>query len=385
MTKSNNIMIIKKSIAFLGTLLMFSSCSLLNVSIDTGVEPFAKKDLNTRLAVRSFAEDFKTQIISTADSIEANTEVLNEKQAAIQWKINSTSLVTRTAYQSIPEISLLETWVLTQAMVDFFNDSIADCYFGESTNLAQNVSVQQLANISQVASNIYSRKAYMERQVFVEEYAATHPFTSLDFSLGTVMEDFTSFLGIADTAYVQTIGSAAEVMSDMSERLTVLSAQTQVQIEWQKDLFSINNNTDSIASTVMAHMDSLAVFAEQMSNLAQSSPELMHDFLIQFQTIVSPMLQSMNTGMQQSFDELSQEREMFQLFVDQQRALAINEIATTGDQLIATTIDHVTLMLKQLSWLIIILAIVLTLVLFGLPFFLGYQFAKLKGKISKNK
>ena len=54
-------------------LFFVSSCSLLDVVIEDESEPFSKRDLNTRLLVRAFHDDFTSAVILTADSIGKST------------------------------------------------------------------------------------------------------------------------------------------------------------------------------------------------------------------------------------------------------------------------------------------------------------------------
>lgn len=102
----------KRYLILLAAILMLNGCSLLKFSLDTGDTPLTREQINTRLTVRAFYKDFSLSVINTADSIYQSTDSLKLKLRAIEWKLRSTSLCAQAAFGNIPEISLLNTWLL---------------------------------------------------------------------------------------------------------------------------------------------------------------------------------------------------------------------------------------------------------------------------------
>lgn len=90
----------------------FTGCSLLKVSVSTG-EPLTEKENDIRMTTRGFYHTFQSQVILAADSIIKGTDDPTAKIHAVRWKLEATRAITSAALKSVPELSAVETWVLS--------------------------------------------------------------------------------------------------------------------------------------------------------------------------------------------------------------------------------------------------------------------------------
>lgn len=357
-----------------GVLVFMSSCNLFKISLASETEPLTKQELNTRLAVRSFYSQFAQAVIQTSDSILVHSENHQVAINALLWKINSTSAASKAAYQTIPEASLIDVWALTYQMDDLMRSAYADSLFGEHKEWAQKASGYLKKSADQMARSLSKKDRYEKLSAFVRQYSRNHKLNDLQFVRGNVLPELTSYLGIPDSAYVSSIGSASEVMNDLTERISIVNEQIQNQIEWQKQLFTVKWDNDSLSDQIFARTDSLSLMMNRLVILARESPEMLGTIAVRLREELGPMLMDLGTQMNMSILQLSRQREELQRFIDEQRALVAQEINQTSDKIIAAAADSVVKIIRNL----ILYFILLILVLFGVPFGLGYSFGRMR-------
>ncbi len=353
-----------------------SSCSLLKLSLEGDSEPFSKAALNTRLLVRAFHDDFTNQVVFVADSIRKTSQDFEVQKKAIQWKINTNKASAKAAFQSIPEIALVDTWILSTQMDAYFNTDAGSVVFKAATPLAAQLATKMHQKIQETARALYPEKRYDQLAGFVADYTAKHPFSSLEFPRRNILNELTQHLNVADTTYITTLGSGSQAMSDLSDRIGVFREQLQLQLEWQKELISLNWENDSIADSYLARADSLSVRLDQLATIARESPETMALIAENMRMELLPIVYSFNDGIDGSIIRFAEERSALQKFIDEQRVLAVDDLNTSGKTLITETGESMTEVIKEVSWLLIILALIFALVFGGIPFYAGYLVAK---------
>ena len=117
-------------------LVMLAGCSLMELSLEGDSEPLSKTAINTRLLVRAFHDDFTNQVVIVADSIRKMSQDIEVQKKAIQWKINTNKASAKAAFQSIPEIALVDTWILCSQMDTYFKTDAGSVVFNEASPLA---------------------------------------------------------------------------------------------------------------------------------------------------------------------------------------------------------------------------------------------------------
>lgn len=357
---------------------IFSSCSLLKVSVESGVIPLSKQELNTRMAVRGFYYDFTNGVEEVSDSIIKNTYNDEIKINALKLKLSATNVCTQTVYQTIPKSSLLDTWVFCKQLDVFCKTSDLNNLLGENYTWMQKEAEDQYKHISKIAKALCSHQEYQQLKDFVDHYVETHPQLDLSFSAVSTSRELIEYLQIPDSTYVQTVGSSAEVFNDLTDRLGVYNSQIRNQVAWQKDIWAIEWKQDTLAHQFLAKADSISVLLKDLAIIAQESPEMMGIIAIRMREELSPLVSDLNSGLYNTALQISSQREDFQKYMDEQRSFIVDDINKTGTAFIQETSDGIAHIIKKSAFMLILLVIVLVLVLFGMPFTIGFYIAKLK-------
>lgn len=372
-----------KLVAFIVTAaLALASCSLFRVTLSSNDEPMPRQDLNTRLAVRSFYSEFAKVMAQTTDSIIKNTTDAKIAANAIILKMNSAMQLSKAAYQTIPEAALVDVWIFIYQLDDFLSSQNGQQLFGDYQPWLTQTGLYLKKRIEKTSINLRGREKQQALKSFVTQYSEENPFRDLKLTRGDILPGLIAHLGLTDSTYVKSTGSMAEVMTDISERIGIISEQLSNQIEWQKQLFNVKWQNDSLPQQMMARVDSITLLISRLVALANNTPEMAGQISVRLREELSPMLFELGAQMHLSVIQLSQQREELQKFLDQQRAHITESLDKTSQDLIKAATDSVVQIVRSL----ILYLILLILVLFGLPFGLGFAFGRMRiKKQSKNE
>ncbi len=371
----------RRAVFIIMAALTLASCSLFRVTLSTNDEPMPRQDLNTRLAVRSFYSEFAKVIAQTTDSIIKNSPDAQIAANAIILKMNSSMQLAKAAYQTIPEAALVDVWTFIYQLDDFLSGKGGQQLFGEYQPWLTHSCSYLKKRIEKTSTNLRGKNKQQELKAFVIKYAEENPFNDLKLTRGDILPGLIAHLGLTDSTYVKSTGSMAEVMTDVSERIGIISEQLSNQIEWQKQLFSVKWENDSLPQQMMARTDSITLLVNRIVTWANNTPEMASEISVRLREELSPMLLELGAQLHLSVIQLSQQRDELQLFLDQQRALITESLDQTSKDLLKSATDSVVKIVRSL----ILYFILLILVLFGLPFGLGYAFGRMRSKKQSKK
>ena len=105
-----------------------TGCSL--IKIETPNEPIPTNEINVRLSTNAFAVRFAETVEFAADTILAQTTDLEIQLNALRWKINAFRAVRQASFHQAPVEALVDTWVLTTQMANFFQSGLGHDMFG---------------------------------------------------------------------------------------------------------------------------------------------------------------------------------------------------------------------------------------------------------------
>ncbi|WP_430809726.1 MULTISPECIES: hypothetical protein [unclassified Carboxylicivirga] len=356
-----------------------SACSLIKFEPQYGTDPLPAQHLNNRLAVRSYYKTFSGLVVQTADSIAGLSSDLSIRAEAIKWKGAATSACTRTAFQTDPEISLVDTWLLARQMKNYFDGEGAEV-FGEHTHLAQDCAHDLYVEIDDLARRSNDRSRYQQLASFVDNYPLPKAIQGWQFTKSDTRPHLIKHLNIPDSLYTTTIGTGAEVVNDFTDRISVYNEQIKSQLAWEKELLLLTFENDTLVEPYLARIDSLSQMLNRLAIVAQESPEMMGIIAVRLREELTPLVHDFNRGMESSIYELSNERDALQKYLNEQRVLLKEDLTVSGKVLIEETTDNLIRFVRRISWLIVFVVIVLVAVLFGMPFTLGYLLAKARFK-----
>ncbi len=373
-----------KSICF-AFFIVLSSCSLMKFSLESDDIPLPKNELNTRIAVRAFQNEFATKIIKASDSIMATSEDVQTKLNIIDFKMGLVAASGKTAFQSVPELSLVDTWILCKQLVDVIDTDYGKAFLGPNNHLVAVEALDLERQITGIARSLLSQERYKQLESFVSGYVADNPVTSFDFPRTNILSPLSRHLGVADTSYVKTLGSGAEALSDIGDRIGIAKEQIGQQLEWEKQRLSLQWDEANPSEAFLARADSLGLMLDRLAIVAEESPELIGEISANLRNELMPLIYALNSGLDASVGQLGEERIRMQIYFDEQRKLLIEDVNATGKQMIEESASSLADLIKDVSWIIVLSSIILILLLFGIPFLAGFYLAKARFKNNPSK
>ena len=366
--------------SFLLLLCLLSSCSL--VKIESEQIPLSKRDLNTRLLTQAFVQNTTKRVEIAADSIIRNSNSTEVHKNALLWKINTLSSLKSVGYQTSPNLALMDTWVLTHSIKNFFSEENSKELFEEFYNIPIIVSEKNLAEIIRVAKVGIEKKDFEATQNFVNTFSKNHQIKDINFNHQPVRESYLEFKKIPDSLAVQTVGTLSEVVSDLTNRMSAASETTGKQIQWNSELFLKDQGIDE--KSLKELRDSINLKLDRFLYIAEQSPELLDDALSELQNQINSFNSRIDENVSYTLDYLSTEREIISEMIEKERieldsivqreskALA-KEANVLSTKLLDNTMNHVKDLVKTaLIYIIILLAVIIFL-----PFAIGFYVGKI--------
>lgn len=373
-------------------------CSLLEVSIDSQTTPLTQQELNMRLMTREYSQEFFTQVESAADLLSKQypeKDVVNQSRLLL-WKINAEEGLQSSAFQVSPFASLIDSWVFTLQMRDFFETGKGVGLFVDAS--AQTASTQLAASIDELANVLLNEDSYQASKTFVEQFSQSYPQKSIAFSRTPAYRGWLKANNIDESEVASTMGTMPEALSDVSDRLALLSEQTPKLLSWKAELIALNSNINSedISGAINSFQLSSAAFRDFVNN----NPQYMQDLARRMAVELQPLLDEIDAKTQNKLDQLTEERkaidemvmrerqQLIKLVERERKEIAVivsNERALFAQDLDKISQDVLALAVEKLIALIkstIVYFILFLLLVFFAPLGLGYILGK-KSAIKK--
>ncbi len=375
--------------------LITSGCSLLEVKIENNTTPLTQRELATRLLTREYALTFFSQVEQSADTLAlqyADDDRYHQSYVLL-WKINAQQGLQRSAYQASPQAGLIDSWVFTAQMANYFEQGKGAELF--EPNLALESSQQLLANIDQLASQLMNRSLYNSSKTFVEQFAIEHPFDDIRFATTPAYRAWLENQGMSADEAASSVGTMAEAMADVSDRLSLVSEQTPKIIGWKAELVALHS--DFTSADLVTAVDSFKATSESFQDFIENNPEYMRHLATSMATELQPLVNDIDAKTSAQLDKVSAERIALELLVERERnelialvereRLALEVIVTNQRQMLTQELDQVSqdvlaLALEKLVILVkqtVVYLVLFVLVIFFAPLMLGYALGRRSG------
>lgn len=362
-------------------LLPLSGCSLLEVKLDSQTTPLTQQELNMRLLTREYTQQFFSQVEQAADTIAANydpQDKLNQSYVLL-WKINAEEGLQRAAYQVSPTAALIDSWVFTEQMNQFFNSGAGNELF--TTSEAKQVSQTLAQEVDKLAKSLLKGSSYKATKQFVIDFAAQHPFEDLSFIRTPAYRAWLEANQISETEAVSTLGTMPEALGDVSDRLSLVSEQTPKLMTWKAQLIAMNSSISGEQLT--ATLQSLQATSESFQDFVENNPEYMENLAEQMALQLQPLVKDIDARTAVRLDQLSLERQALEEMVARERAeialIVSAEREKFTQDLDKVSQDVLTLAMDKLVELIkstIIYFVLFIVAIFFAPLGLGYLLGK---------
>ncbi|MFA0324194.1 chemotaxis protein [Vibrio splendidus] len=371
---------------------VLSGCSLLEVKLDTQTTPLTQQELNARIMTREYAKMFFMRVEDSADLIAQSypaDDTLHQSYVLL-WKIHAEQGLQQAAYQTSPMSALIDSWVFTAQMNQFYRQGDGADLFATDDAVETARFLDQEAE--KLAKGVLISSDFKNSKVFVAQFAASHPFKDLTFRSTPAYREWLSYLGKDESQIVQSLGTMPEAMSDASDRLSLMADQAPKLMSWKAELVALNSSLTG--EDLSMTLESLRQTSASMQDFIENNPEYMQTLASIMSTEMQPLLNDLSDKTDQKLAMLTEERVALEKMVTREREALVEMIAkerieiagivTSERELFTQDLDRVSqevvvLAIDKLMELIksvIIYFILFILVVFFAPLGIGYWLGK---------
>ncbi len=358
-----------------------SGCSLLEVKIDSQTVPLTKQELNMRILTREYALQFFAQVEQAADVLQEQydpNDKVNQSYVLL-WKINAEEGLQAAAYQVSPMAALIDTWVFTHQMNQFYATGAGRDIF--ATDEAKQVSAHLANEVDQLAQSMLKKEVYDKTKLFVADFVKQYPFADLSMIRTPAYRAWLEANQISEEDAVTTLGTMPKALGDVSDRLSLVSEQTPKIMTWKAQLLALNSSAS--IEKVNAALNSLQVTADSMRDFIDNNPEYMRYLAEQMAVELQPLVDDIDQKTEARLSQLGEERQALEEMVARERQ-EIALIITHEREKFAQDMDRVSQEVVNLAMTKLIELVKSTIVYFILfiaaiffaPLGLGYVLGK---------
>lgn len=361
-------MMIRKMLCFAAALaaaVSLAGCSLLKVSVSTG-DPLSKEQMRVRTLTRGFYYEMADEIARAADSIVAVSTDAAVRMAAVRWKIRATRAGVSAAMQGTPDVAMADLWILCRRMDRAFAAMPDSLLFGPQSDLARDAAQRIDRAAARLARQVLDPARYGLMEQFVEEYLETHP-DEPDGAENTTLA-WIAFLEARGVEPSYATGTIAEVLADVSDRVSGQTGQLTRSVGWTRDMIRMELQQDSLRSELRARLDSLERNFERMVVVAEHLPEISDAVLGGLNAEAARLMAAMDASVDNVFADFGRQRTALEQYVSREREELVEQLRVSADDLLQRTLDAVPGVVGRiLLYLVLALAVLL-----GGPFALGF-------------
>ena len=369
-------------IIFASVLLLFGSCSLLKVNIESQSTPLGPEKLKTRMHTHNYASAFFHEVMLASDSIMNNEAEKQLQLNALVWKINASNEAKNKIFQTNPEIALLDTWILTTSMTDYLKEGAGSDLFGSSQEIAVETSEKLLAKIDTIAAASF-KDNYEEAKTFVDSICENKPYQSLDFYRETVYDDWYRYQNIPDSLVDATVGTLPEVLSDFSSRMTIGTEQTLRQTQWNGELLLKQSNLDSLNLQEMS--DNFDKRFEELIIVLRNSGSIMQNDAVILRRDIQQFSKNLDTIIDSLFVFARSELAIMRDSLSVEREAVMADFDKTSNKLLKTAMEELRIIIKDILFYVLLILIAILFIPFALGFVTGRAFGGRKKKEKRIK
>jgi hypothetical protein len=356
--------------------LMLTGCSLL--TIKSPETPLTAREQEARLLTRDYAAHFAgtvTHLIENAAREDPNSAIRTQ---ALRLKLGAVEEMTRASTGLSPIASLLDTWAFSLQFRDFLSTGAGAELLGNAQSEVRVGAAQLAAEADELARRV-SDNDYARYHAFVLSYAERYPLENADLARPSVLSAW--IIGERDKNPLHEAGTAAQALGDVSDRMRIYAERVPVMSLWQAELALDRAGFDD-ASYRTALRDIDAQLA-RISKLADTSPELAHEAIAELRGSLRTssdrlddswrqMLRTLRVEREALAANIASEREGVVAAFDAERTQIAADVAQITDRAVETSWRELRKMVREA----LLLTILLTLVMLGLPFAAGFLLGK---------
>jgi len=193
-----------------------------------------------RLRMRALVEPLGGAIVESADLISAGTTNREVRREALLWKLEGVPALREALFRPNPYAAIMDSWVLTWQMTDYFEKGSGKEALGSSAPIAV-TTCQYLENqIQAVTASMMISGDVSDARQFAQAWAETHPIRHSIGSRESTLSRVTEFQLKEKFSTQELAGNLLETLDDLARRVDIYSVQLLDQSRWQAELFALD-------------------------------------------------------------------------------------------------------------------------------------------------
>lgn len=308
-----------------------------------------------RLLTRGFYYEASDEVTAAADSIAAGSDDAELQRRTIRWKLRTTRAAVDAAMQQAPELALLDTWMLYRNMDSLFAARPDSLLFGAGSPLARRTASRLHRKARHLASDLLTPERYELMRQFVA--AQPLPAPGDEVQPDRTMLPWVDFLRAHGIEALYPVGTIAEVMADMGDRIGGVTQQTTNAIDWTGDLLSLRIRQDSLRDRLAMQLDSLERDFNRLTAVAEDLPGVSREVAAELNAALAEAMATFNAGVDNAFADIDRQRMALQHYVSAEREALVAQAQQAADDAIAKTLAALPALVgKVVFWIVLLVA-----------------------------
>ena len=242
--------------------------------------------------------------------------------------------------RGMPDVARADRGILCRRMNEGFAATPDSLLFGAQSDIARETAARLDRRAARLAGRLppAERDALLER--FVDEFMRDNPVAESDGADNTTLA-WLEFLRENGVEPAYAVGSIAEVLADVNDRVSGQKQQLSNSVGWSKDLIEMRLAQDSLRDRIGAQLDSLDRNFRRMVAVAEHLPEISDRVLEELNEQATQLLWTMDVSVDNAFSGFDRQRMELQSYVSRERGALVEQLRTTGEDLLSTAFDAV--------------------------------------------
>ena len=371
-----------------------TGCKLIELKMPG--EPLSKRDLGLRAQTREYAAIAAATIEQVADRIERESTEDTTRANAMRWKISAIGSFRKATLRTTPTLSLVDAWSFSRQLTEFFDQGPGKTAFGPFQSFALTNCQSLERRIASIGATLLSNGDAKRMRQFVEDHARTYPLKTFTFDREAVVARWQDTTGAVDAPPA---GTTSEALSDLADRLQIVSQHVPDEVRWRIALES--RNLESAMARTGTTMDRFDSALKQIGDAAASSPSTISNGVHELRVGFLPILERFDKQWGTTLAALQQEREALTRTlasereavlksvdqqrialtqtVDQQRGAIMQDVQKMTTEVVDRSMQQFRAMIRDILFYVVLLVVVIL----GIPFLMGVWVGRVSGKMKR--
>jgi hypothetical protein len=191
-----------------------------------------------RVRVNDVVDRFAGRIEDTADRMGSEVKTPDTRRRALALKVDVIPAVYIAGYRVDPLAAAIDVWVLAFQFDAYVQNGAGRAAFGSQGQLVQDAAQDVIADVDTlIRSIVMEREHFDEARRKVQAWAAAHPIAHGFSSRPSGASVLAELRSDEQDAFLA-VGSVADTIENLSERLNTYAAQLPKQARWQAEILA---------------------------------------------------------------------------------------------------------------------------------------------------